>query len=61
MATRTSEQTKKDVVETIKILCDYLEPARLDQVWEKVFVLAEEQWQAERSSAIALKGVQHVG
>ena len=45
---RTREQTKKDTVETISILCDYLDTDRLVQVWKKVFALAEEQWQAER-------------
>lgn len=44
----TSERTKKDILETIAILCFWLEADRLDQVWKKVFSLAEEQWQAER-------------
>lgn len=44
----TRKRTRKDIVETISILCVYLEPDRLEQVWKQVFALAEEQQEAER-------------
>jgi hypothetical protein len=44
----TNDRTKKDILETIAILCCWLESERLEQVWKIVYVLAEEQWQAER-------------
>ena len=44
----TEGRTKKDILETIAILCCWLDADRLEQVWKKVYVLAEEQWQAER-------------
>jgi len=43
----TRERTKRDIVETITILCNYLDTDRLNQAWKIVSDLATERWKSE--------------
>ena len=42
-------ENQEDIVETIVILCENLDPDRLDQVWKKAYDLALEKMEAKAS------------